>query len=243
MLGLNIITKSGILVFSHAFTGRYFTDIDMDLQAGFMTAVLNAFKETQGEQIRVIQHKDYVMLLYEGVLTNGILYTTEVDLKLHSFLKDIVLKFELMFTRDLHKGKRFRRKDFELFRNVVKSQYTSIIEIDVSSLAKILETMQNSTISNYVIFETKFFHPVFTHLIDPTINRYIQQITQIFREINYFSIRTNQDVLSSVIRFKNIEIFALKTLAHCLVLFYFPIQMDLNDFKIEFNQIQKRLTE
>lgn len=243
MLGVIIITKTGLLVFSHAFVGSYLTDIDLDLQAGLMTAILNAFKETQREPIRAIQHQDYRMLLYEGVLTNGILYTTVDDPKLHSFLRNIVLKFELMYTAEIHTYKGFRRADFEAFRDIVKSEYSSIIEIDVIALAEILEIMQNSSISNFVIYETRFFHPIFTSLINPTVNLHIERITQIFREINYFGIFTGQDTLNSEIRFKNIEMYALRTPTHYLLLFYFPEEQNINDFIKELHLIKKKLAE
>lgn len=60
MLGVNIITKTGILVFSHGFTSSYYEDVDEELHAGIMTAILNAIRETQKESIISIrQREDY----------------------------------------------------------------------------------------------------------------------------------------------------------------------------------------
>ena len=104
MLGLNIITKPGILVFSHSFTGNYpmEIDLDVDLQASITSAVLNALRETHGESVTAIRHRENMLLLYEGVLTYGILFTMEDDPELlaavHHQLQDAKLRCQVIYS-------------------------------------------------------------------------------------------------------------------------------------------------
>ena len=80
MFGISIINKNGILVFSHGLTRESTEEIDEEMHAGLMSAIFNALRETQGESIKSIrQRDDYVYLLYEGVLTYGVLPAVEED--------------------------------------------------------------------------------------------------------------------------------------------------------------------
>lgn len=243
MFGINIITKTGLLVFTHSFTGNYPMEIDtdVDIQAGLISAVLNALKETRGESVTAIRYREYNLLLYEGVLSYGILFGFEDNPKLHSFLRNIVLKFELMFTYELHKKTFIRRMEFETFRDTVKSQYADMIAIDVTSLDKLIKIMRHSTIPNYIIFETKFFHPVFTKIVNPRINSYLPQVTRIFREIFDLEKKINQEHTTSIINFKNIQLYEIKTPTHCVVLFFSPKQKDISTFKKELDLIQRKM--
>lgn len=244
MLGVNIITKTGILVFSHAFTSSYYEDVDEELHAGLMTAILNAIRETEKESIISIrQREDYVLLLYEGVLTFGILPTPEEDPKLHEFLREIILKFELMYTKELHQDAILERGYFEDFRPIVKKMYSEMVEIDVKLLDRIMEIMKNSTFTNYIIYETKFFHPVFKAILDPNLNFHADRLTKVFRHIMDFGIRINQNFLTGEFNFEEITVYTLKTASHCLAIFNTIGQKERGTTKKEINQLTKKILD
>ncbi|MHA2248196.1 MAG: hypothetical protein ACXADY_24820 [Candidatus Hodarchaeales archaeon] len=243
MLGLNIITKPGILVFSHSFTGNYpmEIDLDVDLQASITSAVLNALRETHGESVTAIRHRENMLLLYEGVLTYGILFTVDYDPELYNFLRKIVLKFELMFTDGLYKETVLNRMDFESFRKIVKEQYADMISIDVPSLDKMIKIMQQTTIANYIIYETKLLHPVFSNIGNPIISSNIQQVTQILRDIASFEKRINQEHVTSKIIFQNIQLLAIKTQKYCVILFYPTSQKEKYSYEKEIIKLQNEI--
>ncbi|MFX0122477.1 MAG: hypothetical protein ACFFAE_02485 [Candidatus Hodarchaeota archaeon] len=245
MFGINIITKAGILVFSHSFAGNYLTEIDsdIDIQAGLISAVLNALRETRGETVTAIRYRGYMLLLYEGVLTYGILFTVEDDPKLHDFLKTIVLKFEIVFTDELYKETVLNRMDFETFRIIVRNQYAEMITIDVTNLDRLIKIMRHTTIANYIIYETKFFHPVFTKISESLITSNLPQITRIFRDISDLEKKIHQKQTTSEIKFAKIHFYEIKTPTHCVVLFYSPEQKDKTSFIREINQIKKKMIE
>ncbi|MFX1508436.1 MAG: hypothetical protein ACFFDC_20340 [Promethearchaeota archaeon] len=245
MFGINIITKAGILVFSHSFAGNYLTEIDsdIDIQAGLISAVLNALRETQGETVTAIRYREYMLLLYEGVLTYGILLTVEDDPKLHEFLKEIVLKFEIVYTDELYKETVLNRMDFEPFRRIIRNHYSEMITIDVINLDRIIKIMRPTTIKNYVIYETKFFNPVFTKIVDPLITANLPQITRIYRDISDLEKKFHQEQTSSEIFFSKIHFYEIKTPTHCVVLFYSPIEQEKSTIMREINNIKKKLVE
>ncbi|NHJ02423.1 MAG: hypothetical protein EAX86_09835 [Candidatus Heimdallarchaeota archaeon] len=243
MLELNIITKNGILVFSHPFSGVNLQEEDRDMRAGLLTAVLNVLRETQGESISSIKHKDYHLVLYEGVLTYGILTTTKDDPTLHGFIRKIVLRFELMYTYELHKGIIFNRKDFEDFREVVTKEYSALLNIDISKVGKILEIMQRSSISDYIIYEDKFFNPVFMSVVDPVISSYANQLTQIFRGIVEFGSKINQEHILSDISFEEIHLHAIVAASHSVVVILPENQSKKDIVKKELVRIQKNIME
>jgi hypothetical protein len=45
ILDISIISKAGILVFNHTFTNSSSDPLDIDIQAGLMTAILNVLRE------------------------------------------------------------------------------------------------------------------------------------------------------------------------------------------------------
>ena len=245
MLVLNFITKPGILVFSHSFTGNYpmEIDLDVDLQASITSAVLNALRETHGESITAIRHRENMLLLYEGVLTYGILFTMEDDPELHNFLRKLVLKFELMFTDGLYKETVLNRLDFESFRKIVKQQYADMIAIDVPSLDKVIKIMQQTTIANYIIYETKLLHPVFSNISNTTISSNVQQVTQILREIASLEKKINQEHITSKIIFQNIQLHAIKTPKYCVILFHPTDQKEKSYYKKKISQLQNKIVE
>jgi len=244
MLGVNIITKTGILVFSHGFTSSYYEDVDEELHAGLMTAILNAIRETQKESIISIrQREDYVLLLYEGVLTFGILPTSEEDPKLLEFLREIVLKFELMYTKELHQDTILERKYFEEFRPIVRKMYSEMVEIDTKLLDKIMEIMRNSTFTNYIIYETKFFHPVFKAILDPNLSFHADRLTQVFRHIMDFGYRISQNFLVGEFNFEEITVYTLKTASHCVAIFNTNGQKEKGPIKKEINQLTRKIIE
>ncbi len=245
MLGLNIITKSGILVFSHSFTGKYVMeiDLDVDLQASIISAVLNALRETHGESVTAIRHREYMLLLYEGVLTFGILFTLKDDPELHDLLRKLVLKFELMFTDELYKESVFSRMNFESFRITVKKQYSDMISIDVPSLDKLIKIMQQEKVTNYIIYETTILNPVFSNIGNPSLSSVIPQVTRILREIESLEKKINQEHSTSEISFQNIQLHAINTKKYCVVLFYPPERKEKGSFRKEISQLIAKIAE
>ena len=245
MFGINIITKAGILVFSHSFAGNYITEIDsdIDIQAGLISAVLNALRETQGETVTAIRYRQYILVLYEGVLTYGVLFTVEDDPKLHEFLKNIVLKFEIVYTDELYKETVLNRMDFEAFRRIIRNQYSEMISIDVTNLDRLINILRPTEIKNYVIYETKFFNPVFTKIVDPLITAHLPQITRIYRDISDLEKKFLQEQTFSEISFTRMHVYAIKTSTHCVVLFSSPMEQEKNTFMREITIIKRKLVE
>ena len=102
MIGVNITTKDGILLFSHFFVSG-FSDVDEDLRAGLMTAILNAVKEThQDTGISTIDQGKYLVHIVEGMFTYGLFFSNENDIKEHKFANRILDRFESDFNEILH---------------------------------------------------------------------------------------------------------------------------------------------
>ncbi|MFX0051325.1 MAG: hypothetical protein ACFFAJ_03040 [Candidatus Hodarchaeota archaeon] len=242
ILDISIISKTGILVFNHAFTNSSSDSLDVDIQAGLMTAILNVLRETQRETITSIRHReDYVIILYEGVLTYGLLPVTQYDNRLFRFLREVVLKFELMFTEELHKENVINRTVFEPFREIIQSLYSNYLYIDVESFNKIMGIMQSSNISNFIIYETKFFHPVFSSINDSIIGDYKEKITQMSREILDFGLNIKQNFSVGELYFEEIMTTLIKTPSHLLVLFCLDKDDDREDFTKEIKLIKGKI--
>jgi hypothetical protein len=153
MLGINIISKTGILVFSHSFTSSFNENIDAELHAGLMSAVFNALRETQRESNKSIrQRDDYIYLLYEGVLTFGVSPSKEENPRFFDFLRDVILKFELKYTKDLHLEAIIDRSRFDEFHEEVDQVYKEVIEVDVKSLNYYLEILAKTNFPNCIIY-------------------------------------------------------------------------------------------
>ena len=245
MFGINIITKAGILVFSHSFAGNSLIEIDsdIDIQAGLISAVLNALRETRGETVTAIRYRGYMLLLYEGVLTYGILFSMEDDPKLHEFLKHMVLKFEIIYTDELYKETVLNRLDFEPFRDTVRNHYTEMISIDVANLDRLLTILRPTSLTNYIIYETKFFNPVFTKIVDSQITSNLPQISRIYRNISDFGKKIHQKHTMSEICFSDFQITSINTPTHCVVLFYSPEPKNKNPHEKEINHIKRKIIE
>ncbi len=243
MLGLSIINKTGILVFNHEFTSTFESEIDEDLSAGLMSAIFSALRVTQQETIKSIRLRDdYVFLLYEGVLTYGVLITTEEDdSRQHDFIREVVLKFELMYTKVLHQETIIERFFFDGFHEVVKTMYSDMVEIDLKSLNNLIKIMNESKFRNYVIYETKYFHPVFKSIIDPNINEHTDQTTQIFRRILDFSVHANQQFNAGEFTFESLRIFSINIESHCIAIFEIINGKGRRITKKELNQLLKKL--
>ncbi|MFX0171104.1 MAG: hypothetical protein ACFE9L_04220 [Candidatus Hodarchaeota archaeon] len=245
MFGLDIITKPGILVFSHEFVKDWSVfgeeERDLDLHASLITAALGALKETQGETITAIRQVGYTLILYEGVLTYGILTASEDDPKMYEFLKGIVLKFELMFTHELHAETFVNRKDFEIFRPVVKEMYDNMVGIDVGGLRKVLKVMNRSKIANYIVYETKFFQPIFTSIVDPKVNLPVHSITKIFRNINNLCVSQKKEKMTCEIDFDEILVHAIRIPTHLVICLCAPHKVNKENIVQEINDIKNSL--
>jgi len=219
------VNKNGLLVFSHSFNG----DIDEgenkdhDMHASLITAVLNALKETQGETITAIHQVGYKLLLYEGILTYGILVVTgEDEPKLHEFLRKIVLKFELMYTYELHSESIVNRVIFKNFHEIVASMYNEMVGFDFETLNNVLELLKFSNISNFIIFETNFFLPILTSIIDPSIDFPLNNIIRIFREVDDLCVSEKKETASFALDLKSVLINGLRYHDHWIVCFTNP---------------------
>ncbi|MFX0185157.1 MAG: hypothetical protein ACFE95_18910 [Candidatus Hodarchaeota archaeon] len=242
ILDVSIISKAGILVFNHSFTNSSSESLDIDIQAGLMTAILNVLRETQRETITSIRHReDYVIILYEGVLTYGLLPVTQYDNRLFRFLREVVLKFELMFTEELHKENIINRAVFEPFREIIQSLYTNYIDIDVKSFNEIMAIMQSSRVFNYIIYETKFFHPVFSSIDDSIVGDFKDKITMMSREIVDFGINIKQNFSMGELYFEEMTTTLIKTPFHLIVLFYLDKEKNKQEFVNEIQKIKIKL--
>ena len=190
------------------------------MHAGLLSAIFNALRETQKESIKSIrQRDDYVYLLYEGVLTFGMLPTTEEDPRLYDFLRDVVLKFELMYTEKLHQDTVFERSDFKEFHDIVKRMYNEMIEIDVKALSHYIDQLGNSSFDNYIIFETKHYSPVFKSLKDSDISYHADRLTPIFRYMMDFTDRIDKNFQSSEFTFNDLKVITTKTQSYLIAFF------------------------
>ncbi|WP_455140095.1 hypothetical protein [Candidatus Hodarchaeum mangrovi] len=188
-----------------------------------MSAAINTLKETQGQTITAIRHVGFTLLLYEGLLTYGILTTSEAEYDpiQFEFLREVILKFELMFSFELSSGTLFTRSDFEVFHQIVDEMYDKMVGIDVDGLRKILKVMNYSKIRNFIVYENHHFQPVFTSIVDPLVNIPLHKITKIFREMNYLC--EPVDGASCEIDFDDIWISGVRIPTHWLILLS-PVQ-------------------
>ncbi|MFW9856256.1 MAG: hypothetical protein ACFFFG_14485 [Candidatus Thorarchaeota archaeon] len=170
MIGVNITSKNGLMLFSHFFVPG-FSDVDEDLRAGLMTAVLNAVKETQdGSELRSIDQGRYFVHIIEGEYTYGLYFGFENDLKEHEFAEATLSKFETSFRKQLIDGLSFSSEMFDDFHDYLKEKYSEIISIDAVGLSKIIKLMEDAIYSDYIILAKPWYHQVFTAITIPEIN-------------------------------------------------------------------------
>ena len=177
MIGVNITTKNGILLFSHFFVSG-FSDVDEDLRAGLMTAILNAVKEThQDTGISTIDQGKYLVHIVEGMFTYGLFFSNENDLKEHKFANRILDRFENDFNEILQNIISFEENDFLIFHDYLKKEYSTLISIDVVGLSKMIDLMESSIISDYIILEKTKLNQVFTTISTlPELHPYANHI-------------------------------------------------------------------
>ena len=214
----------------------------MDIHASLMSAAINTLKEAQGQTITAIRHVGFTLLLYEGTLTYGILTTSEseYDPIQYEFLREVILRFELMFSFELSSGTLFARSDFEVFHKIVDEMYDVMVGIDVDGLRRILKIMNNSKIRNFIIYENDYFQPVFTSIVDPLVNLPIHKVTKIFREMNILCEPING--ASCEIDFDDIWISGVRIPTHWLILLS-PVQrLNRAGLYAELNAIRNSLS-
>ncbi len=244
MFRLDIITKAGILVFSYDFIENWAEgEEDLDLIAGLKSAAISALRETQGETITEIKQVDYTLLLYEGILTFGFLTVKESDLAQHELLRNIVLKFELMFTLELHAESIYRKEDFEAFRSVIQTLYDEFRSVDVRSLNTIIEIISQSNASNIIIYSTSKFYPLYTSMVDHSITLPLHKMTQVIRSMDDLCLSQKKEMMTTEIDLHDIYFHAIRTKRHWVV--YLSDSKRINKFSLnyEINAIKNILSD
>ncbi len=218
MYRFDIITKTGILVFSHDFKEEWLEgEEDHDLFAGLKSAAITALRETQGETITEIKQIGFTLILYEGILTYGILTVKEPDNRLHGFLRSLVLKFELMFTVELHTTSVFRKEDFETFRITVNTSYLDFITDDYRGLNRIIDIVSQLNAFNFIVYSPSTFKPLYTSMIDLSKKLPLQKITYIFRNLDNLCLLEKKNSITVEIDLEDIIIHLIRTKTHWIV--------------------------
>ncbi len=150
-----------------------------------MTAVLNAVQETHsGTGIKTIDQGRYFVHIVEGELTYGIFFSHENDLKVHNFANTTLQGFEFFFNKKIKKSISFNNDEFIKFQDFLNKKYSDLISIDVVNLSKIIEIMEESIFSDYIILEKPNFHQVFTHISSlPEIHKHANQIASMCKSL------------------------------------------------------------
>lgn len=197
VIGVNITTKNGLLLFSHSFMPG-FSDVDEDLRAGLMSAVLNAVKETQNDTgIKTIDQGKYFVHIVEGKFTYGLFFSHENDLKEYKFANATLQQFEIEFHEKLKEDILSYSHDengFDRFQEYLKRQYSALISIDVVGLSKIIELMETSIFSDYIILEKPYLHQVFTTISLPAIHPYANQLALMCKNMHESSIKIGHEI-------------------------------------------------
>ena len=242
MLGLSIINKNGILVFTHGLTSDPTEEIHEELHASLMSAIFNSLLETQRETIKSIrQRDDYVYLLYEGVLTYGVLPAIEEDNRLYDFLRDVILKFELMYTMELHRKAIIDRSRFTEFHDIVGNMYNDLVRPNAEALKENIKVMQNSGIENFLIYEVRYFYQVCKSIKDPILNVQADRLTPILRSLMEFSNKIGKKLLNIEFTFEGTSLTVLTTDIHCIAIFTQPQDIERGLMSRTYQQLQKKL--
>lgn len=194
MIGVNITSKNGLLIFSHFFVPG-FSQVDEDLRAGLMSAVLNAVKETQTDVgLKTIDQGKYFVHIFEGDYTYGLFFSHEHDLKEKNFANTIMRRFETTFKTELDDELSFDNATFDTFKDFLITEYNELISIDVVGLSKIIDVMENSVFSDYILLEKPFFHQVFTTISIPEIHPHANTLAHMCKTIIESSIMIGQEI-------------------------------------------------
>jgi hypothetical protein len=171
-----------------------FSDVDEDLRAGLMSAVLNAVKETDDSGIKTIDQGKYIVHIIEGDFTYGIFFSHEHDLKEMNFANTTIRRFEATFKKELQEELSFDNHQFVDFTDFLKREYNSLISIDVVGLSKIIDIMDSSIFSDYILLEKPNFHQVFTTISIPEIHPHANTLAQMCKMIVESSILIGQEI-------------------------------------------------
>ena len=194
VIGVNITTKNGLLLFSHFFVPG-FSGVDEDLRAGLMSAVLNAVKETESDTgIKTINQGKYYVHIMEGKYTYGLFFSHEDDLKEFIFANTTLKRFEATFNTVLSSDISFEDNYFKKFENYLQKEYNQLIAIDVIGLSKIIDIMENSLFTDYILLEKPNFHQVFTTISLPKIHPHANSLAQMCKNFIESSIKIGQEV-------------------------------------------------
>ncbi len=194
MIGVNITSKNGLLLFSHFFVPG-FSDVDEDLRAGLMSAVLNAVKETQKDVgLKTIDQGKYFVHIFEGDHTYGLFFSHEHDLKEINFANTTMRRFETTFKTELEQELSFDDAQFDNFKEFLLTKYNELISIDVVGLSKIIDVMENSVFNDYILLEKPFFHQVFTTISIPEVHPHANTVAHMCKTLIESSIMIGQEI-------------------------------------------------
>ena len=194
VIGVNVTTKNGLLLFSHFFVPG-FSEVDEDLRAGLMSAVLNAVKETEsGNVIKTINQGKYYVHIMEGKYTYGLFFSHEDDLKEFNFANTTLKRFEATFETTLSNDISFDYDDFKKFQDYLQKEYDALIAIDIIGLSKIIDIMENSLFSDYILLEKPNFHQVFTTISLSKIHPHANTLAQMCKNIIESSIKIGHEI-------------------------------------------------
>ena len=239
-----MVTKAGILVFSHDFVEDWLEgEEDLDLYASLKSAAITALRQTQGETITEIKQINYTLLLYEGILTYGMLIVDNSDPKLHDFLRSIVLKFEIMYTSELHIESVFKKEDFEDFRNILNSHYEDFTRVDFKGLYRIIDIVSQSNASNFIIFSNYNFQPIYTSIIDYSITLPLHKLAQIFRGMDDLCLSQKKKSMTVEIDLQDILLHSIRTEIYWIVCLSNSGQANKYTMNYEVNMIKNILSK
>ncbi len=197
MIGVNITSKTGLLLFSHFFIPGV-SGVNEDLRAGLFSAVLNAVKEGISDTgIKTISQGTYFVHIVEGKYTYGLFFSYENDLKEYKFANTILQQFELQFYSELEENVLSFLQDsneFEKFQEYLNKQYNALISIDVVGLSKIIEIMEDTNINDYIVLEKPYLHQVFTAISNQQIHPYANQLALMCKNVIEAGTQIEQEI-------------------------------------------------
>ena len=111
-----------------------------------------------------------------------------------NFANTTLQSFEAIFKKELEDGLSFDNHQFVDFNDFLKREYNSLISIDVVGLSKIIDIMDDSFFSDYILLEKPNFHQVFTTISLPDVYPHANSLAQMCKVIIESSILIGQEI-------------------------------------------------